>query len=267
MAADLDARIWGVVGASGTGKGVWIKRQISDLKPARIVVWDFKNEYGDHAGKSLAPTLGNVLAAMRAAGADGPLRIRYAPRGAGEKALRREFEGLCELVYAFEHCMFIAEELANVTTPGWAPAAWRKMTTSGRHAGIHIIGATQTPALVDKTFLGNCTLIHAGPLREFAHRQAVARSMDIDEGRLARLVKFQWLEKNFDTGQVCDGFTYPKGYTGPKATPAAEPEPLGGPKPTRRGGAAAGHGQAAPRAMGTATGPRGATTRAKARNP
>lgn len=215
MAADLDARIWGVVGASGTGKGVWIKTQLQQLAPRRLVVWDFKREYGKFAGDPL-PTLAAVHRAMLKAGADGPARLAYCPVGSGEKATRREFEGFCELVYAWEHCTFVAEELANVTTPGWAPAAWRKMTTSGRHAGIHIIGATQTPALVDKTFLGNCTLIHAGPLREYAHRVAVARSMDIDEGRLAALVKFQWLEKDFDSGAVTTGYTYPAGFKAPR---------------------------------------------------
>ena len=156
--------------------------------------------------------------------------MRYAPRGSGEKALRREFEALCELVYAFERCVFVAEELANVTTPGWAPAAWRKMTTSGRHAEIHIMGATQTPALVDKSFLGNCTLIHCGPLREHLHREAVARSMDIDAGRIAALVKLQWLEKDFDSGHVTTGFVALPGKSAPTprrpsatATDAAEP--------------------------------------------
>lgn len=206
MAADAEAKIWGVVGASGTGKGLWTKQQLAELAPPRLVVWDFKNEYQDSAGKKPAPTLAAVFSAMKKAGADGPLCIRYVPRGAGEKALRREFEGLCELVYAWENCTFVAEELANVTTPGWAPASWRKMTTSGRHARVHIIGATQTPALVDKTFLGNCTLVHCCALREYQHRVAVARSMDIDEGRIARLVKLQWLEKDFDTGEVREGW-------------------------------------------------------------
>lgn len=211
MAADLDAHIWGVVGASGTGKGVWIKTRLQQLAPRRLVVWDFKREYGDFTGPPL-PSLAAVQRAMLKAGADGPARLAYCPVGSGERATRKEFEAFCELVYAWEHCTYIAEELANVTTPGWAPGAWRKMTTSGRHAGIHIIGATQTPALVDKTFLGNCTLIHAGPLREYAHRVAVARSMDIDEGRLAALVKFQWLEKDFDSGAVTTGYTYPAGF-------------------------------------------------------
>ncbi len=177
MASDAEARIWGVIGASGTGKGLWTKQQLRTLAPRRLIIWDFKAEYGEFA--ELVPTLAAMRAAIVKAGADGRLAVRYVPRGAGEKAMRKEFEAVCELVYAAEHCTFIAEELANVTTPGWAPAAWRKMTTSGRHACIHIIGATQTPALVDKTFLGNCTLLHVCALREPGHRAAVARAMDV----------------------------------------------------------------------------------------
>lgn len=212
MGAEAELQLWAVVAASGTGKGVWIKRQLKELSPKRLAVWDFKNEYADFACERPKATLTEVHGVMKRAGADGPAVLRYVPRGGSDKALRREFEGFCELVYAWENCVFVAEELAMVTTPGWAPAAWRKMTTSGRHARIHIIGATQRPALVDKTFLGNATMVHAGPMREAADRMAVARAMDIDPGRLACLVKFQWIEKHFDDGSVTDGFTYPDGY-------------------------------------------------------
>lgn len=239
MASDAEARIWAVIGASGTGKGLWTKQKLRELAPARLVVWDFKNEYQEFTGeKPNAParsTLAQVRAAMMAAGADGPLCIRYAPRGAGEKALRKEFEALCELVYAWERCTFVAEELANVTTPGWAPASWRKMTTSGRHAEVHIIGATQTPALVDKSFLGNCTLIHCCALREHQHREAVARSLDIDGGRIAALLKFQWLEKDFDTGEVTTGWVQIPGKPAPKNAPTGT-EPSGTPTRTAKAG-------------------------------
>lgn len=224
MAADNEARIWGVMAASGTGKGLWVKQQLRDLKPARLVVWDFKREYGDFA--KLAPSLAAVRAAMVKAGAAGPLRIAYCPTHAGQKGMQREFEALCELVYAWENCTFIAEELSNVTTPSWAPAAWRKMSTSGRHAGIHIVGVAQMPALIDKTFLGNCTRIHVGPLHEERHRRAVETSLDIVPGSLARLVKFQWVEKDRDTGELCTGVVVPKGVKAPPVPPL----------PARRGG-------------------------------
>lgn len=241
MAADLDAKIWGVMAASGTGKGLWIKAQLKALKPARLVVWDFKREYQEHA--KLLPTLGQVHKAMIQAGAAGPLRIAYCPVGAGQRAMRDEFEALCELVYAWENCVFIAEELSNVTTPSWAPAAWRKMTTSGRHAGIHIIGVGQMPALIDKAFLGNCTLIHVGPLHEQAHRDAVERSLDIERGSLAELLKFQFIEKNRDTGELTTGCIVPKGVRAPP-TPTV---------PTRRGRGGAASGQTQPGALSIGT--------------
>jgi hypothetical protein len=238
MAAHHDAKIWAVIGASGTGKGVWIKQQLAELQPARLVAWDFKKEYGEHARK--VETLDGVRRAMLKAGADGPLRIRYEPRGGGknpEKRLRAEFEALCELVYAWGSCVFIAEELAMVTTPGWAPNAWRQMTTSGRHEAVHIIGATQSPALVDKSFLGNCTLIHCCALREHIHRVAVARSMDVQVERVTALVKLQWLERDFDRGEITEGWVTPPGQRAP-TRPRPTGTATGSAKPGQRPGAA-----------------------------
>lgn len=236
MASNLEANIWGVLGASGTGKGAWIKGRLRhDIKPTRLVVWDFMDEYGEFAKP--VSTLEALRKAMIRAGSEGPLKVRYVPRGSGEKAVRAEFEGICELVYAWGGCVFIAEELANVTTPGWAPGAWRKMTTSGRHCGVHIIGTSQTPALVDKTFMGNCTLIHVSALREFAHRVSVSRSMDVDEGRIALLVKLQWIEKDFDSGAVSVGWIDPAtGKLRIDASTCTEGSP------TPRGAAGAGQG-------------------------
>lgn len=250
MAAHLEARIWAVMGASGSGKGAWIKGQLRhELDTSRLIVWDFMDEYGEFATK--VPTLAGLLKKMVAAGADGKLRARYVPRGTTPKAVKAEFEALCEMVYAWGSCIFIPEELSNVTTPSWAPAAWRKMTTSGRHCGVHIIGTSQTPAMIDKAFLGNCNLIHVGPLRERNHRRAVALSMDIPETQVAELTKLHWIEKDHDTGEVRQGIVNPK--TGKNTTQNAPPAfaeaaaraaTRRSPSPTPRG--AASHRQAPP---------------------
>ena len=218
MSASNAAQIWAVIGASGTGKGLWIKQQLAALQPARLVCWDFKNEYGDYARP--VETLEGIGRAMLTAGS-GPLRIRYLPRGAGEKNVRKEFETLCELVYAWGQCVFVAEELSNVTTPGWAPAAWRKMTTSGRHEAVHIIGATQNPALVDKTFLGNCTLVHVCALREYPHRQYVARSIDCPLQSVTDLQQFEWIERDYATGELRNGRVQVPGKAGRANGPRA----------------------------------------------
>jgi hypothetical protein len=250
MASELEARIIGVMAASGSGKGVWLKELIRTENPERLVIWDFKNEYqeftGERAKTKCKNTLAHVQRAMVKAG-DGPLRTRYAPRtmAGGEKAMRREFEALCSLVQAWENCWFLVEELSNVTMPSWAPPAWRMMTTGGRHEGITIIGVSQSPALIDKTFLSNCTLIHVGQLHEHAHRNAVEKSMDLLPGELSDLLKFQWVEKHRTTGEYTTGAVSIKGKV-------MAPIPRL-PTPRRRGVAPAGQDQAPPVTLGPQT--------------
>ncbi|MGA8787248.1 MAG: hypothetical protein WB542_18130 [Polaromonas sp.] len=204
MAASNDAQIWGVIAASGSGKGVWIKNQLRRLKPARLVIWDYKVEYSEFT-PLLVSSLDELRRLMiKARG--GPLRVRFKCKpGTSAKQTMVEFEAVCRLVQAWQNCIFVAEELSNVTTPGWAPAAWREMTTGGRHEGIHIIGTAQNPALIDKTFLSNCTMIHVGPLREYRHRQAVARSLDVPIEKITALQIFQWIERDFVSRQLREG--------------------------------------------------------------
>lgn len=198
-----EARIWAVIGASGTGKGLWIKQQLAELQPARLVVWDFMAEYGEHARQ--AATLESIRTDMIRAGKTGPLRVRYVPRATEEKALRKEFETLCALVYAWGGCMYVAEELSNVTTPGWAPPAWRKMSTSGRHVGVTLIGVTQNPALIDKTYLSNCTLVHVSALRNNAHREYVAREIDCPVEKITALEPFHYIERDHTARELRTG--------------------------------------------------------------
>jgi hypothetical protein len=214
MAASNDLQCWGVMAASGSGKGLWIKGKLRELRPRRLVVYDYKDEYGEFGGPLLV-TLEGVRKAMLKAGPTGAAVIRFRSKpGTNDKQKMAEFGGLCRLVQAWQNCVFVAEELSNVTTPGWAPPAWREMTTGGRHEAVHIIGVAQNPALIDKTFLSNCTLIHVGPLRTFRHRQTVARDMDIPVEDLAALQKFHWIERDMDTGERRDGTTFPPNYSG-----------------------------------------------------
>jgi hypothetical protein len=236
MAASNDAKIWGVMAASGSGKGLWVKSQLAELNAPRLVIWDPKDEYGEHA-PHLAGSIEPVRQAMLRARA-GPMRIRYKCKpGTAKKQRLREFEALCTLVQAWGNCVFVAEELSQVTSPSWAPPAWSDMTTGGRHEHVHIIGIAQNPALIDKTFLSNCTLIHVGPLREFRHRAAVARSMDVPIEKITALVQFQWLERDYDTRELREGWSYPPGH-------AASPTQA---TPTPRGDGGHLHGGNAPR--------------------
>lgn len=240
MASDAEARIWAALGASGSGKGLWVKSKLRELKPRRLIVWDYMSEYQEFTGEQPdAPsraTLDDVRKAMIRAGKDGALRIRYEPRGASQKQAYKEFEALCNMVYAWGNCTFVVEELANVTMPSWAPWAWGKMSTSGRHKLVHIIGCTQSPAFIDKKFLGNCTLVHVGPLGEDEHRRSAAKSMNLPQAMLDELVQFQWVEKDKARGGITTGWVAPPGQ---RAKPSrviaptqATPTPRGSRRPS-----------------------------------
>lgn len=167
------AQIEAYIGASGSGKGVSIKRRLSELKPPRLLIWDARAEYGAQAQG--VNDLGELVRHVARAGA-GPFRLRYVP---GPRVKLPEAFGIvCRLAFQAGGLLFLAEELSDVTTAGWAPPAWRQITTQGRHRGLHVLGAAQRPSLIDKTFLGNCTLIRCGALGYEADRRAMALELD-----------------------------------------------------------------------------------------
>lgn len=167
------AQIEGYIGASGSGKGVSVKARLKALRPARLLVWDPRDEYGAHA--EAVHDLGELVRRVARIGA-GRFALRYVPGGAVD--LGDAFGVLCRLAFGAGGLLLLAEELSDVTRPSYAPPAWRQITTQGRHRGLHVIGCAQRPTLIDKTFLGNCTRIRCGALGYAADRKAMAIELD-----------------------------------------------------------------------------------------
>ncbi|AVR96899.1 hypothetical protein [Pseudoduganella armeniaca] len=204
MAVDKKACIWGVMGQSGTGKGVWVKRELKRLKPRRIIILDPQDEYGDFASPF---TSAQDMARMVAkAGPDGDFRVRYVfPKSSTQDHFQKVFALACQLAYLARNCVFLPEELSNFTTPSWAPPLWKRMCNSGRHEGVHVIGVSQYPAQIDKAFLSNCTLIHVGYLAEEPHRKAVAQRMDVHPDLIRDLKDMHFLEWERESRQIYRG--------------------------------------------------------------
>lgn len=202
MAADRKGQSWAVLAASEMGKGVWVKAQLRRDKPARLVIWDRNDEYQDHARQvaSLAE-FARALAGQRYA-------VRYVPRGRTKKQLAAEFEAWCLCAFEAVGATVLVEELADVTTPSFAPPAWRQLNTRGRHhQGLTLIWCSQTPALVDKAALTNATHLHVGYLGTHNHRKAVAVEMncrpeDIDALRQFEFLEYHRSEKRLTRGKV-----------------------------------------------------------------
>lgn len=192
MGVQNEARIWAFIAQSGQGKGLLMKEKLRQLKPKRLIIIDTKLENGEFA--ELVPTLPDLARASFAK----DFQVRYQLKAQTNKGWRQEFETICRIVSASGNCTFLIEELGRYTMPSYAPPAWANCCNDGRHDGLHIMAATQFPAQVDKAFLGNCTEIWCGYLGEAAHREVMAKKMDIPAKDIKELAQFQFLHFDRD---------------------------------------------------------------------
>jgi len=199
------------VGSTGSGKGVSVERYLKAQKPDRLVVWDPIGEWVS-LGREVKDLAG-LARAMKAP----KFKLVYRP-GDDFKAYPGKFAEFCQMVYAAA-CLgqlsglrttVLVEELADVTQPSFAPPSWGRCCTSGRHQGLQIIACTQSPAFVDKKFLGNCTYIRCFTLREAPHRKRMAQALDVPETQMAALqtveddrgVSITYYERDFRSGEA-----------------------------------------------------------------
>lgn len=98
----------------------------------------------------------------------------------------------------------VAEEIADVTSPGKAPDARGLLVRQGLGWGINIYAITQRPAESDKTVMGNATYFHAHAMSRSKDRKYMAEEMDLPVEQLAALQPLQWIER-WNTGAVKRG--------------------------------------------------------------
>lgn len=198
MPASNRADLTAVIGASGSGKSLWVKQALR-RRPSRLLVWDPMREY-DHLATPVTE-VSHLIAQLSIVGTAGGFCLVFQPSGVPRIAAR-QFDVICAAALAVTRCTFIAEELAGVTKPGSSPPGWLRVVTQGRHAGLRVIGTTQRPALVDKTFLDNATVIRCGRLNTPAARRFMADMLDVPAEDLAALKPLEWLSRDMATGKV-----------------------------------------------------------------
>lgn len=182
------AQIVVVCGSTGTGKSHGIKAGIA--RERTVLVWDAKNEYGELPGFRSTHDPAEFVRLARAGG-----RVALA-------APPELFPFWARVVWARGDCLAVAEELAGVTGTAKACGAWHQILTQGRGYGIRTIGVTQRPAEIDKTIIGNATLIRAHRLTRFEDRRYVARELDVSIETLGALQGFECIERDMTAGTV-----------------------------------------------------------------
>ena len=77
-----------------------------------------------------------------------------------------------------------------------------RVVTQGRHRGLSVIGTTQRPQLVDKTFIDNATTVRCGRLNTSTGRRVMADLFGVHVGEIGDLLPLEWLSKDMATGKV-----------------------------------------------------------------
>lgn len=186
------ASIHAVIGASGSGKTTHVMQCIKRGKVKRGLIWDTKGEFAREGYAQPVHSIAEVARLIKQAGPKGAAMIAFQPSG-DDKKRKRDFSRLCLLAFHWKNCWLIAEELAEVTGPNWAPEGWRTATTQGRSEGLTIYGLSQSPAWVDKYFFGNCSSIRTGRLVFEDHARTMAKTLGVAVDEIRQLGDGQFI--------------------------------------------------------------------------
>lgn len=147
-----DGRLVVVSGASRSGKTAWAVKEVASLP--RVIVWDPEDQWSQLRGFRRITGKSELLAAIQK---PGNARLAFVPGG----DLRGVFDlwAGCAYYWGRYHggCAVVAEELADVTTPGKAPGNWGLLIRRGLKRGISIYPISQRWAEADKTAFGNAS--------------------------------------------------------------------------------------------------------------
>jgi hypothetical protein len=102
-------------------------------------------------------------------------------------------------------CTVVAEEIANVTSPGKAAAGWHRLISQGLEFGIDIHAITQRPAESDKTCIGNCSVLRTFPMRRANDRRYIAAELDVHVDTVNDLKEAHYLSRDMKTGALREG--------------------------------------------------------------
>lgn len=183
----VDGRLVVVSGASRCGKSTQVARLLASSR--RVIAWDPEAQWCELPGYRKITKRQELLQAIQT---PGYMKVAYVTGG----KLNEEFDFLCGCVmYAGRYVAgldFIAEELADVTTPSKAPGNWGILVRRGLKRGINIYAISQRWAEADKTAMGNASeyLVFSSRGEDVAY---ISRKTLIPEAEIAALAQFEFI--------------------------------------------------------------------------
>lgn len=212
------ANIVALIGATGQGKSATFKGWLKEAPPARLMLWDVMDEYGELQGVKRCGTLEQVVTESQASA----FALRYVPRGDPDQQWKK-FDAFCRIAFARGSLTLGCEELNTVTRPNGGPGAWSDCTLRGRHKSLCIVGLSQRPALVDKNFFSNATRIRCFRLNFDDDVSTMAAVLGVDRDRIRTLKPLQYLERDMQSGAVEGGALFAADAPGDRAVERPAP--------------------------------------------
>lgn len=187
----------GFFGARGTGKTVAAVRYVKAAKPARLAVWDYKHDPRMAAVGRPYTELASMIKAMRTA----RFQLRYLVDH--DKDTAAQFDLFCRAAWLAGDLTIFVDEVPEVTKPGRAPPAWKKIVNVGREytrgdgrvVGITILAAGQRAAECDKSFISNLDIVRAGRMGHEDDARALAKKIGCAWSELMTLPDLHYFER------------------------------------------------------------------------
>ena len=183
-------------GQSRSGK-TWLTAKRVE-KERNLLVWDTMGEWAA-SFRCKRITSAHELRRIAANGVTG----RYA---FDVQVTPQNFDLFCRCAWLWirilharrRYVALVVEELADVSPPGKAPAAWGDIVRKSMRFNPHIYALTQSPAESDKTVMRNATVLRCHAMARVADRKTMAGELDVDQATLDALdfSRFAYVERD-----------------------------------------------------------------------
>lgn len=190
-----DGRLVVVSGASRSGKTAWTAKQVAKL--ARVIAWDPEDQWAQLPGFTRITSKAELVKAVQKGG-----KARLAFVSGGDLKTAFDLWAGCAYYWGRYHggCVAVAEELADVTTPGKAPGNWGLLIRRGLKRGISIYPISQRWAEADKTAFGNASEFVCFRNSSTVDIDYIAKRTRINSALLNELKPFEYVTYDVATG-------------------------------------------------------------------
>lgn len=182
------------LGKSRSGKTSYVLAKIRGAK--RLLVWDAEGQFGKLANCQTIRTAEELYQKVKRNNAS--FRLAFVSAN-----LRQDFKLFCEIAYyagVVAPLSVVAEELAAVSNAGKAPDEWGVLVRQGLKYGIDIYAIGQRIQEVDKTLIGNTSIV-----TQFMANERDIEKIIKDTGITPPVKPLQFVEKDNNTDTIKNG--------------------------------------------------------------